>query len=195
MGIMLIVRYRAESKCECIWSFKETVLKETSSMKIVHEKQFDYWESRIELTDPAPENAGLYKCVVNNKYGEINANLSLNIEVAPVIRERPIIKKVEKKKSVVLQCAVQGQQDIEVAWFKEDTAIDTKQERKFSVVKKKSETREGETIVQLEIKDTEASDQGTYKLVAKSKQGETQSQIVQLKEDQVKMEAVEAEVK
>ena len=48
--IMLIVRYRAESMCECTWSFKETVLKETSSMKIVHEKQFDYWESRIELT-------------------------------------------------------------------------------------------------------------------------------------------------
>ena len=36
--------------------------------------------------DPAPENAGLYKCIVSNKYGEINANLSLNIEVAPVIR-------------------------------------------------------------------------------------------------------------
>ena len=48
--IMLIVRYRAESMCECIWSFKETVVRETSSMKIIHEKSFDYWESRIELT-------------------------------------------------------------------------------------------------------------------------------------------------
>ena len=56
----------------------------------------------------------MYKCVVSNKFGEINANLSLNIEIAPVIRERPIIKKVEKKKSVVLQCAVQGSQDIDV---------------------------------------------------------------------------------
>ena len=69
--------------------------------------------------DPAPENAGLYKCVVHNRYGEINANLSLNIEVAPVIRERPIIKRVEKKKSIVLQCAVAAEQDIEVQWFKE----------------------------------------------------------------------------
>ena len=48
--IMLIVRYRAESKCECIWSFKETVIRETSSLKIIHEKSYDYWESRIELT-------------------------------------------------------------------------------------------------------------------------------------------------
>merc|ERR1712002_664637 len=161
-------------------------------MKIVHEKQYDYWESRIELTDPAPENAGLYKCVVNNKYGEINANLSLNIEVAPVIRERPIVKKVEKKKSVVLQCAVQGTQDIDVQWFKEGQAIQATKGARFSVEKKKSEIREGETIVQLEIHDTEITDQGSYQLVAKSETGETQSQTVALQEEQVKMEAAEA---
>merc|ERR1711915_698864 len=190
--IKLMVRYRAESMCECVWSFKETVLKETSSMKIVHEKQYDYWESRIELTDPAPENAGLYKCVVNNKYGEINANLSLNIEVAPVIRDRPIVKKVEKKKSVVLQCAVQGTQDIDVQWFKEGQAIQATKGARFSVEKKKSEIREGETIVQLEIHDTEITDQGSYQLVARSETGETQSQTVTLQEEQVKMEAAEA---
>lgn len=38
------------------------------------------------MQDPAPENAGMYKCVVSNQFGEINANLALNIEVAPVIR-------------------------------------------------------------------------------------------------------------
>merc|ERR1719211_618120 len=119
-------------------------------MKIIHEKSYDYWESRIELTDPAPENAGLYKCVVSNKHGEINANLSLNIEVAPVIRERPIAKKVEKKKSVVLQCAVQGTQDIDVQWFKEGMPIQVENDR-FTIEKKRSEVREGETIVQLEI--------------------------------------------
>ena len=48
--IQLIVRYRAESKCECIWSFKETTITETSTMKIVHEKSFDFWECKIELT-------------------------------------------------------------------------------------------------------------------------------------------------
>merc|ERR1711979_94756 len=158
---MMIVRYRAEFKSECVCSFKETTISETSVMKLVHERISDYWESRVELTDPAPENAGTYKCVVNNKFGEINANLSLNIEIAPVIRERPIIKKVEKKKSVVLQCAVQGSQDIDVQWFKEGHAIKVDNER-FSIEKKKSEVREGETIVQLEIQDTDTTDQGSY---------------------------------
>merc|ERR1711913_213013 len=120
-----------------------------------------------------------------------NANLSLNIEIAPVIRERPIIKKVEKKKSVVLQCAVQGSQDIDVQWFKEGQPIPTETGERFTVEKKRSEVREGETIVQLEIQDTDATDQGSYQLVAKSETGETQSQTVTLQEDQVKMEAAE----
>ena len=85
------------------------------------------------IQDPAPENAGLYKCVVNNKYGEINVNLSLIIEVAPVIRDRPIVKKVEKKKSAVLQCAVQGTQNIDVQCFKEGQGISTTKGGRFSV--------------------------------------------------------------
>ena len=48
--IMMIVRYRAEFKSECVWSFKETTISETSVMKLVHEKVADYWESRVELT-------------------------------------------------------------------------------------------------------------------------------------------------
>merc|ERR1712002_1083213 len=95
-------------------------------------------------------------------------------------------------KSVVLQCAVQGTQDIDVQWFKEGQAISASKGARFSVEKKKSEVREGETIVQLEIMDTEITDQGSYQLVAKSETGETQSQTVTLQEEQVKMEAAEA---
>ena len=75
------------------------------------------------------KNVGLYKCVVNNKYGEINVNLSLIIEVAPVIRDRPIVKKVEKKKS-----AVQGTQNIDVQWFKEGQGISATKGARFSVM-------------------------------------------------------------
>merc|ERR1712029_137940 len=118
--------------------------------------------------------------------------LSLNIEVAPVVRERPMVKKVEKKKSVVLQCAVQGTQDIDVKWYKEGHQISAKEGSRYSIEKKKSEIRDGETIVQLQIEDTEIIDQGAYQLVARSETGETQSQTVTLQEEQVKMEAAEA---
>merc|ERR1712198_101852 len=74
----------------------------------------------------------------------------------------------------------------------EGQSIQATKGARFSVEKKKSEIREGETIVQLEIHDTEITDQGSYQLVAKSETGETQSQTVTLQEEQVKMEAAEA---
>ena len=33
--------------------------------------------------DPTQDAAGMYKCIVRNDQGEINANLTLNIQVAP----------------------------------------------------------------------------------------------------------------
>merc|ERR1712186_115934 len=53
------------------------------------------------------------------------------------------------------------------------------------------EIRDGETIVQLQIEDTEVTDQGSYQLVARSETGETQSQTVTLHEEAVKMDAAE----
>jgi hypothetical protein len=48
--IMLIVKYRAESMCELLWSFKETRIVETKTIRIVHERIEDYFEARLELT-------------------------------------------------------------------------------------------------------------------------------------------------
>merc|ERR1712130_534335 len=80
---------------------------------------------------------------------------------------------------------------IDVQWFKEGHQISAKQGGRYSIEKKKSEVRDGETIVQLQIEDTEITDQGSYQLVARSETGETQSQTVTLQEEQVKMEAAE----
>lgn len=130
---------------------------------------------------------------MQNKYGEINANLTLNIQVAPVIRERPIIKKVEKKKSVILQCTVQGQKDLDVKWFKEGKAIESSKLSRYSIDKRVSEQRQGEYVVQLEIADADVNDKGSYQLVAKNERGESQSQSVVLTEDQVTMATKEPE--
>ena len=48
--IMLIVVYRAEAMCEAVWSYKETKVVETKTMRIVHEKSGEFFESRLELT-------------------------------------------------------------------------------------------------------------------------------------------------
>jgi uncharacterized protein YodC (DUF2158 family) len=46
----MVVRYKAESKCECRWFYKETLIKESSMMKIVHEKKESFYECRLQIT-------------------------------------------------------------------------------------------------------------------------------------------------
>ena len=81
--MFLLCRYKAESQCQCQWFFKETSITETTTTRIVEEKTESYFECRLEMTDPTQDAAGMYKCIVRNEQGEINANLTLNIQVAP----------------------------------------------------------------------------------------------------------------
>lgn len=153
----------------------------------------------------------MYKCIVRNSQGEINANLTLNIQVAPeetaveATTSTTSIKKtsttlssttVRRKKSVILQCAVSGEQDVRVQWSKDGKSLQTSEETResrFSVEKKASEVREHETIVQLEIMDASMDDKGMYELVATSESGDKQKQRVVLTEEQIKVSIAEDE--
>jgi uncharacterized protein YodC (DUF2158 family) len=46
----MVVRYKAESKCECRWYYQETLIKESSMMKVVHEKRESFYECRLQIT-------------------------------------------------------------------------------------------------------------------------------------------------
>ncbi|KAL1471012.1 hypothetical protein MTO96_023931 [Rhipicephalus appendiculatus] len=80
-------------------------------------------ECKLELRDPEFSDAGIYKCNVKNEAGESNANLTLNIELAPVIKERPKVVRRELHKTIVIECHVQSTNKPEVVWFKENTQV------------------------------------------------------------------------
>merc|ERR550517_1092338 len=141
-------------------------------MSIVQEK--DTYAIKLELKDPQPADAGLYKCTVMNVHGEVNANLTLNIEIAPVIREQPKVIRIEKKRSVVVECHVESQFEPTVMWYKEQTVVQKNSTHKVNIQK----VSEGEFAVKLEINEMTKSDCGTYKLVAKNQKGEVISQTV-----------------
>lgn len=197
--VQLIVRYKASSQCTCSWYYKETVIKESQSMQVYHEKiDASSYECRLEIKEPGASTAGMYKCLVSNQKGEINANLMLNIQMAQSETQvetktqrkssTGVSVKKERRRSVILQCAVSGQKDVEVTWKKEGSELETtiqKKSSRYSVEKKFSE--QNQTIIQLEIMDADVTDSGTYELVAKNQDGETQSQTVQLTAEQVKM--------
>ena len=161
--------------------------------------------------ETSQDNAGIYKCIVKNEQGEINANLTLNIQVAPEDQvdtaerkesvttrktssstlttvEQTSITSVKRKRSVILQCAVTGDQDVKLDWSKDGqelTTTESSRESRFSIERKASEAKAEETIIQLEIMDASIDDKGSYELVATSTEGEQQSQTVVLTEDAI----------
>lgn len=104
--------------------------------------------------------------------------MALWFTVIPVIRERPKIIKVVKKKTVIVECHVQSKFAPQCTWFKETTAV--KEDSRHTV--HVTQTKEGEFAVKLEIEDVKETDKGSYKLVAKNEKGETASQTVELTE-------------
>merc|ERR1712038_692637 len=209
--VQLIVKYKASSKCTCSWYYKETLIQQSQSIQVFHESiSKNEYECRLEIQEPGPNTAGMYKCLVSNEKGEINANLMLNIQLAQsevsttdskttATRKTSIESKTamsvkkERRRSVILQCAVSGQSDVDIVWKKEGKQLETTEQRKTSrySVEKKASTQ-NQTIIQLEILDADVEDKmhdivGTYELVARNKEGEEQAQIVELTEEQVKL--------
>ena len=143
--VQLIVQYKASSKCTCSWYYKETIIKESQMMQVFHEKiDSTSYECRLEIKEPGANTAGMYKCLVSNEKGEINANLMLNVQMAQsetVVETKEKTKKVstagvsvkkERRKSVILQCAVSGQKDVEISWKKGGTELETTEKKKSS---------------------------------------------------------------
>merc|ERR1712048_76064 len=199
--VQLIVRYKASSKCTCQWYYKETKIEQSQSMQVFHEKvDSTSYECGLEIKEPGANTAGMYKCLVSNEKGEINANLMLNVQMATSetqvetkeksrkVSTTGVSVKKERRKSVILQCAVSGQKDVEITWKKGGSELETTEKKKssrYSVEKKFSE--QNQTVIQLEIMEADVTDSGVYELVAKNAEGETQSQTVELTSEQVEM--------
>lgn len=78
---------------------------------------------KLELKDPDMDDSGLYKCNIKNTLGELNANLTLNIEIIPVIKEKPKVIKIIKRRTVIVECKVQSKFAPQCTWFKEADAV------------------------------------------------------------------------
>lgn len=62
------------------WTKEGVVIQESSQIKMYCDEKDDMYVIRLELSEPNLEDSGLYKCNIKNDLGEVNANLTLNIE-------------------------------------------------------------------------------------------------------------------
>lgn len=96
--------------------------------------------------------------------------------MVPVIKDKPKIIKIIKKKTVVIECVVISKFEPKCAWFKETNKIEESSRHKVEI----QQVKEGEFAVKLEISQVVEEDKGSYKLIAKNEKGEAVSQTVEL---------------
>ena len=79
--VIMDCKVKASPKPSIVWTRAGTVIKESSkiSMSVVEEKS-DIYYIKLVLNDPGADDSGLYKCNIKNNLGELNANLTLNVE-------------------------------------------------------------------------------------------------------------------
>merc|ERR1712156_933509 len=104
------------------------------------------------------------------------------------VMEQTAITSTKRKKSVILQCKVQGDSDVKIEWAKDGAEIastEQSRESRFSIERKKSEAKENETIVSLEIMEASVEDKGNYELLATTSEGQQEKQMVALTEEAI----------
>lgn len=78
--VIMECKVKADPKPDILWTCDGTVVKESNKIKMTMEQRGDIYYIKLELQDPQLEDSGLYKCNIKNSLGELNANLTLNIE-------------------------------------------------------------------------------------------------------------------
>lgn len=96
--------------------------------------------------------------------------------VIPVIKDKPRVIKIIKKKTVVIECVVVSKFEPRCTWFKEQNEVTESSRHRVDV----QQVKDGEYAVKLEITQVNEDDKGSYKLVAKNEKGEAVSQTVEL---------------
>lgn len=175
-------------KLVVVWTKDTNVVVEKENLKLyMEEVKEGEFIIKLNLVKPGIDDAGLYRCNIKNSYGELNANLTLNIDVIPVIKERPRIKKIIKKKEVIIECRVAvtiGEANLPNCEWTHNGKKITKSTRHVSTVQESTTTTSSsatkEFISQLVIKNVTKADVGKYQMIAKNVKGEAFSQEVNL---------------
>lgn len=87
--VIMECKVRANPRPEVTWTKEGVVIQESSQIKMYCDEKDDIYVIRLNLSEPNLEDSGLYKCNIKNDLGEVNANLTLNIESKCPIQSYP----------------------------------------------------------------------------------------------------------
>jgi len=127
----------------------------------------------LEITNVAMEDAGKYRVTCKNEFGESNANIGLNFDAEAskatkviVIRQRPVIR-VLKKKKIVIELVFSAPEEPDIELFHAGSALPFKGRHSCQCKKEGDDFK-----VSLGIDEISKSDEGDYKILLKHVGGE-----------------------
>lgn len=78
--VIMDCKVRANPRPDVLWTRDGVIVEETSKCVMSIREKLDLYYIKLELIEPGLDDSGLYKCNIKNHLGELNANLTLNIE-------------------------------------------------------------------------------------------------------------------
>ncbi|KAK4328937.1 hypothetical protein Pmani_000687 [Petrolisthes manimaculis] len=181
--VLMEAMVRADPQPTSRWTKDAKELDGSRVTATVIREKAECYRIRLELRKPQPTDGGVYKCNIKNEFGELNANLNLNIEVAPTIKRQPKVVSVINRK-IIIECIVISSSKPACNWLKETTKVRLDTRHCLNI----NEEGEGRFLVQMEVLRAEKSDCGSYKLIAKNEKGETTSHSVLITESMLEEE-------
>ncbi|XP_037071186.1 twitchin-like [Pollicipes pollicipes] len=177
-AVVMEVRVRSERTVTASWWHGQRAVRHSNRTQITQQEKASIFTLNLRIPEPRPEDAGLYKCSVKNEAGEINANLTLNIEVVPEMRQQPRVIVIRERRVVIIESRITCVNRPNVQWLHQMRQV-TGDSRRSVIVEQVSQ---GEYAVKLEINGASAADRGEYQLVARNEKGEVKSQPVTVSE-------------
>lgn len=150
----------------------------------IERKSGDHYILSMNIKNPKNSDAGLYKCVVINELGECIANIYLQFQgdkadvgksdmIPPTVTEKPKIVKDDAKRMVRFEVRMKAKPQMDVAWFKEKTALINNKKHKIELKKEADNV----FLLTLEISDFSPEDGGLYKVQGKNDAGQSNANI------------------
>jgi len=188
-GTMITMKVRVKAKPEPTveWFKDEAQLVEAKRLVIKsHKVTSEMFEFSCIVKKPQASDGGVYKCHIANVFGELNANLNLNIEVAPTIKTQPRVVSIINRKCII-ECMVMSSSQPACSWFHMENKVKLDSRHCITV----NEDGEGSYKCQMEIMKITKEDAGIYKMIAKNDKGETTSEVIELSADQIEEKPLE----
>jgi len=179
--IVMECKVKSTEKITVIWTKGGQTIRESSRIKQVIKTEKDEHLVFMEINSPAASDGGVYKCTIKNSKGEINANLTLNIEgddeeeagEAPSFISPPKIIAENDGKLIKMECKIKSVTKPTINWTCDGDPIN--QGGRIQMVTKEEST--GAYHIKLELKNPILTDAGLYKCNVRNNFGECNSNL------------------